>query len=183
MTKSKFRNTVVRVASASSDANEQDEIINLKSEMAKMNSTLDRLVDAFTNNGSTISNANDVDTQRQVSEAFAPLSSTRLHPIDSSPTGNDSSVSLHVSNIANDISQTEVIDMIKDSIGATHISSIKLLVPPWKDLSALDYISFKVDVNVKFRDAALDPSSWPEGVRCREFRSRLTNAWRPLHRN
>lgn len=187
MTKSKFRNTInhIRVASAASCTTEENEIQHLKSQMEKMNDTLDRLVHAFSSNSSAIpvaSCSNDEETPPRTGEDFAPLSSTMLQPIDPSSTANDSSISLHVSNIANDISQTEVIDMVKDSIGASHISSIKLLVPAWKDSSTLDFISFKVDVNVKYRKAALDPSSWPEGVRCREFKKRSTTAWRPINR-
>lgn len=46
------------------------------------------------------------------------------------------------------------------------------LVPVGKDLTTLDYVSFKVDVPGNLFDVLLSPSMWPKGVRVREFEHR-----------
>lgn len=46
------------------------------------------------------------------------------------------------------------------------------LVPAGKDLSTLDYVSFKVDVPGNLFNELLSPSMWPKGIRVREFEHR-----------
>jgi len=54
------------------------------------------------------------------------------------------------------------------------------LVKKGSDLSTLNFISYKIGVDSKYRDAALNPETWPTGVLFREFvDSRPKNFWRP----
>lgn len=54
------------------------------------------------------------------------------------------------------------------------------LVKQGTDVNSLNFISFKVGVDPKFRAVALDPSSWPKGILFREFEdSRRGNYWMP----
>lgn len=48
------------------------------------------------------------------------------------------------------------------------------------DVNTLNFVSFKVGVDPKYRNAALDPSTWPRGILFREFEdNRSSNYWMP----
>lgn len=63
-----------------------------------------------------------------------------------------------------------------------HCESAKAipLVKQGTDVKSLNFISFKVGIDPKYREAALNPSSWPKGILFREFEdSRASNYWLP----
>lgn len=54
------------------------------------------------------------------------------------------------------------------------------LVKQGTDVNSLNFISFKVGVDPKYRIAAMDPSSWPKGILFREFEdTQAKNYWMP----
>lgn len=54
------------------------------------------------------------------------------------------------------------------------------LVKMGVDVNSLNFISYKVGVDQKYRAAALDPSSWPKEALFREFEdTRANNYWMP----
>lgn len=54
------------------------------------------------------------------------------------------------------------------------------LVKKNADMSSLNFISFKVGMDVKYRDVALNPATWPQGILFREFEGASTkNYWAP----
>lgn len=90
----------------------------------------------------------------------SPLSSTKLEPIDEIRClSTDGNLQLYVSNIATDVSDGEVKDMVCKSIGAREVLGIKRLVAYGTDISTMDYVSYKVIVDVQFRSTATRSSS------------------------
>lgn len=113
-----------------------------------------------------------------------PLSSTKNnveHLANEQPSVvmQNSSLQLYISNIANDVTEDEIGSMVCEALGAERVLNVKCLVSPWKDISTLDYVSFKVVVGAQYRKAAFAASNWPTGVRIREFRDRYNSVWRP----
>nr|XP_029733376.1 uncharacterized protein LOC115269108 [Aedes albopictus] len=54
------------------------------------------------------------------------------------------------------------------------------LIKRGTDVNTLNFVSFKVGVDPKYRTAALDPSTWPRGILFREFEdNRSSNYWMP----
>lgn len=54
------------------------------------------------------------------------------------------------------------------------------LIKQGTDVNSLNFISFKVGVDPKYRSAALDPSSWPKGILFREFEdNKAKSFWMP----
>lgn len=113
----------------------------------------------------------------------SPLSSTKLNAVDTmEQITNNAHLQLYVSNIAPDVSERELKEMICDSIGAADVLHVKCLVPSWQNVSLLRYVSYKVTVDAQFRKSAFKISNWPNGVRCREFLDISNAAWRPSSR-
>lgn len=178
----RFRDTVNVVRSK--DCPVKNEVAILKAEVQKMSETLDCLVEraGFVSSivcTATTSKCPKTDVPQHSSiEDSPPLTSTRT--VFSPPVcTDDSTVKLHLSNIANDVTQDEVVRMIADSIGVQEIISIKCLKPVWKDVSTMDSISFKVEIADCHRSSALYSWRWPKGIRCREFVEFSNTTWRP----
>lgn len=53
------------------------------------------------------------------------------------------------------------------------------LVPKWKDISMLDYVSFKIVLDGKCKSLAMQQSTWPKGIKFREFVNQLNETWKP----
>lgn len=104
-------------------------------------------------------------------EPSCPLSSTKINEADHANEHTDEDVEVFVSNITLDVTDNEIEEMVCESTGARNVRSFKCLVPAWKDTLTMNYVSFKVAIDAKFRNAALKRSNWPVGVRCREFRN------------
>ena len=99
-----------------------------------------------------------------------PLSSTKNnveHLANEQPSVamQNSSLQLYISNIANDVTEDEIGSMVCEALGAKRVLNVKCLVSPWKDISTLDYVSFKVVVGAQYRKAAFAATNWPTGVR------------------
>lgn len=116
---------------------------------------------------------------RFADQKCSPLSSTKLNASDPAVNPDDTNLQLYVSNIAPDVKETDVKRMVCDSIGANDLINVKCLVPSWKNVHTLNFVSFKVTVHAQFRDAALRSSNWPSGVRCRIFKDFSDSVWRP----
>lgn len=153
----------------------QDEIDCLKSEVNRISEVVSKMATNITTapNQST-------STSTQCTYHHSPLSSTKLFANDPAP--NESLLQLYVSNIAPDVTENEVKQMVCESIGAPNVLDVKCLVPPWKDVSTLNYVSFKVTVDAQFRESAFRISNWPSGVRLRQFRDYYNSVWRPSTR-
>lgn len=150
---------------------------DLKSEIKRISSMVSQLVTG----NDDLPNETTVDSPivRALTNRF-PLSSTKLNAGNlTTQTPNDANLQLYVTNIAPDVTTSEVKQMVCQSIGADDVLHIKCLAPSWQNVSTLNFISFKVTVDALFRDAAFRTTNWPSGVRCREFREMCNSAWRP----
>lgn len=158
----------------------KNEVECLKSEVNRINAIVSQMV--------TSSNASKQPTPEQpvVRDPVcrSPLSSTRMNASDHLDilASNDTVLQLYVSNIAPDVTEHEVKQMVCESIGANDVYHVKCLAPSWRDTSTLNCISYKVTVDAKLRDCAFKASNWPSGVRCREFRDFSNSVWRPSSR-
>lgn len=93
----------------------------------------------------------------------------------------DGTFSLFLTNIDSHVNEEEINIMVSRSLGVTENEAIyvKKLVPKWKTNDALDYISFKVLLDDKFKPTALRADTWPTGITYREFIERPRNTWKP----
>lgn len=177
----RFRDTVNAVRSISCPVRE--EIEKLKTEVKAINDTLDCIkgkTPIVPDEGcSAITSGSPMNVPHPLSPGHSsPLTSTR---IGSSPSicTNATSLKLHLSNIANDVTEAEVVQMIANAIGVRDIISIKCLKPAWRDATTMDFISFKVEISDCHRLNALCSSRWPKEVKCREFKDFPNTTWRP----
>lgn len=95
------------------------------------------------------------------------------------PDGRNETFKLYLSNIAVDVSEDEVKRMVSDALCVDEIYAINCLKPSWKDASSLDFISFKVEIDKRCRGKAMNSSTWPKGIRYREFKEHTETTWRP----
>lgn len=82
---------------------------------------------------------------------------------------------LFFTRIKNSVTESDILKMVSASLNIDE-AIVKKLVPAWKDVSAMPYISFKVGINVRLKGLALLPSTWPSGICFREFRNTV---WEP----
>lgn len=93
----------------------------------------------------------------------------------------DRNFALLLTNIHNTVSGRDIQQMVSRSLGSSNefeCCSVKKLVPEWVDSNTLDYISFKVVLSEKWKTIAMCPSTWPEGIKFREF-VRRRKTWNP----
>lgn len=75
----------------------------------------------------------------------------------------------------------EVVEgLVRDGLRTQAPIKVISLVKKGADISSMNFVSFKVGVPIEFKDAALDPDSWPEGIVFREFEGQSKNrTWLP----
>ncbi|XP_062534865.1 uncharacterized protein LOC134204057 [Armigeres subalbatus] len=142
-----------------------DDIIELKAK-------IDSIMSMLSSNGECSS-----DTVMKLS---TPNQQTLLDDSARVSNGANYSFALLLTNIDSSVSEDDVQVMVSRCLGAcdTECKSIRKLVPRWVDTSSLDYISFKIVLNRKWKSIAMMPSTWPRNVKSREFRQRQCT-WKP----
>lgn len=95
-------------------------------------------------------------------------------------TGTEQRFQLVLSNIGSSVSEEDVKAMVCRCLGApaSDCDSVVKLVPKHVDLSLLDYICFKIVLKWRWKTLAMKSSTWPVGIKVREFFSRR-NVWQP----
>lgn len=160
----------------------EEEVIELKNTVAGIVQTLSSIVPAnqlnttvprhstpksthAPSNGTCISsvNANCDESQRS---PCAPI---------------DTDFSLFLSNIDASVTEWDVHQLVARSLGTTDPEPIDVvkLTSNWSGRRALDFVSFKVVLDRKYKDRAMNPSTWPVNVKFREFVKRSSNTWKP----
>lgn len=93
----------------------------------------------------------------------------------------EGSFSLFLTNIDGRVTEEEIGGLVSESLGLDQDCSIdvKKLVPKWKPDDVLDYASFKVMLNNKYKKTALQTHTWPPGIMYREFFNRTRKTWKP----
>lgn len=84
---------------------------------------------------------------------------------------------LFFTRIKNDVTELTMSRMVQECLSSDAPIEVKMLVPAWKNPSMLPYISFKIGIDVNFKEAALRSSTWPVGLCFREFRNCV---WEPI---
>lgn len=92
----------------------------------------------------------------------------------------DDSFALVLTNIDGSVTERDIQQMVSRCLGAPdgECENIRKLVPRWVDCTTLDYVSFKVSLNSRWKSAAMKSSTWPGNVKFREFKKRQA-AWKP----
>lgn len=71
--------------------------------------------------------------------------------------------------------------MVSQCLGASSADckTVKKLVPIGVDYNSLDYVSFRIILNEKWRTIAMRSSTWPKSIKFREFVKRQHATWKP----
>lgn len=155
-----------------------------KTEVNALKVEVERISQIVSEMSSISTKTEEISMRRQSGFEESPLSSTMFPATDQmSRASNDTRLELYVSNIATDVSENEVVQMVCESLGTKEVFGIKCLVGSGTIISTLDYVSYKITVGAKFRSCALRSSTWPDGIRCREFRNTSKTTWRPSNRS
>lgn len=76
---------------------------------------------------------------------------------------------LYLSRIARHVTEADISQLVKNCLQTEDSIEVRKLVRKGADLAQFAFISFKVGVDVKLKNTALDPTVWPKGVYFREF--------------
>lgn len=187
MSNSKFRNTVNGLKTAEHKA--ETGVADLRTEVSKLYEIVNHLESALqrtvTEAPSQETSIGDADDRKLLSSTVVQQDekSSEVKPRLRINSQDERKLALHLSNIANDVTEQEVAEMVTDVFGIKRVPAVQLLVPSWKDKSSLAFISFKVEIDPSLRTKALTSSIWPAGIRCREFRDYSKDVWRPINRS
>lgn len=117
------------------------------------------------------------DTRHQMT-AQCDMQSTSQTTVD----GTDGSCfSLLLTNIDNTTSESDIETMVSGCLGVPvgDCLNVRKLVSKRTNCRLLDYISFKVTLNDRWKDRAMSESTWPNGIVFREFQVQHRNVWKP----
>lgn len=91
---------------------------------------------------------------------------------------------LFFTRIRNTVSEQQMLEVVSGSLGNESRKStvIKKLVPCWKDVTTMPYVSFKVGIDPGLKNIALLPSTWPTGICFREFQDHI-RVWEPYRQD
>lgn len=84
---------------------------------------------------------------------------------------------LYLSRIHSSVKAEAIADLAKECLQCDENFKVVPLVKKDADLSAMSFISFKVGMDEKFRDSALNPATWPHGILFREFEDSSTKKY------
>lgn len=76
---------------------------------------------------------------------------------------------LYLSRIDPGVSEDDVITLVQECLKCDDTIVVRKLLKKDADLASLQFISFKVGLNIKYKNAALNTSTWPSGILFREF--------------
>ncbi|XP_058456595.1 uncharacterized protein LOC131433992 [Malaya genurostris] len=87
---------------------------------------------------------------------------------------------IYLSRFHPSVSKEMVSQLTKDGLQCSEDVTVIPLVKKDVDVNTLNFVSFKVGILPKFREAALNPDTWPQGVLFREFEdNKKQNIWYP----
>ncbi|XP_055524673.1 uncharacterized protein LOC129718196 [Wyeomyia smithii] len=87
---------------------------------------------------------------------------------------------LYLSRIHPSVKTEAIVELAKESLQCNEPIKVIPLLKRNADLSTMNFISFKVGMDKKYRDIALDVETWPRGVVFREFDgTNAKNFWAP----
>lgn len=128
-----------------------------------------------------------VSTQRHSTPINSPkplnsVSACRSECSRSSTHNRGDSFSLLLTNIDRRATENEITSLVSQSlcVPEPECMDVTKLVPRWKSCANLDFISFKVVLPGRWKQLALNASTWPREVKVREFTCRKNiDPWKP----
>lgn len=88
---------------------------------------------------------------------------------------------LYLSGVSPKAPDEKVIEMVKNRLETDDLTVVKL-VPRGKDTNNLTFVSFKIGMKLDLRAKAMTSSTWPVGIRFREFENHSSSRvgfWNP----
>lgn len=88
---------------------------------------------------------------------------------------------MYLSNIDKCVTENDISVMVSRTL-KTPVSNcydVVKLVSKCRNTTTLDYVSFKVVLNVELKPLALSASTWPKQIKFREFVNRMNETWKP----
>lgn len=88
---------------------------------------------------------------------------------------------LYLSRAARTVTVEQVTKLAMKRLGTTDVE-VYSLVAKGKDINRMNFISFKIGMDMKLKEKALSLSTWPAGLLVREFEKRsnaVENVWEP----
>lgn len=184
----KARDTVpdsprAHLSSTSSVAAELDE---LRSQVAKINDAISKIVDQISPSDPTVPthrHSTPVSTPSPSSNAFTCTIKQRHDDKRTIKQSHDESFSFVLSNIDCSATETDIVRLVSHSLCVPEPECMRIskLVPNWKNCYDMDYISFKIVIDKRWKRTALNAKTWPRNVKFREFVNRLDNTWKPMN--
>lgn len=184
-----FQNAISSVGNSINELTKNQEAANaeLKSVLAKHSEQIAQLSSRIQSTTPTIADSvSRRAMKRRRTEELAPIAKPLLGGTKSTDDVSIATVPpptplfwIYLSRLHTSVKPDIVEKLTKDSL---HCESAKAvpLVKQGTDINSLNFISFKVGVDPKYRLSALDPSSWPKGILFREFEdNRAKNFWMP----
>lgn len=96
--------------------------------------------------------------------------------------GNESGeFSLYLTNIDNSATESDISLLVSRSLRVplSSCNDVVKLVPKWKNVNQMEYVSFKVVLKSDMKLLALQASTWPKEIKYREFKHRMNDTWKP----
>lgn len=178
----------MRTSSTSEDSSFlRVELSDLKAQVSSIADTLQRMI-PFNNSVGTLHHSTPISSN----EASNKVSDTHGEAVERERTDLQENepiehryFSLLLTNIVNTASENDIELMVHRCLGAPagECLSVVKLVSSRVDCNLLDYISFKVILKWRWKEIALCSSTWPNGIKFREFCRRSSNVYKPKCNN
>lgn len=184
----RFRENYSTVETTSTDLPKAivDDVNQLKNTVAEIVQTLSQLVNipdpiAPHNRSTPTSSPKTFDGINEI------ISSTKQNPENVQlPTETDESLdenvfSLYLTNIDKRATENDISLMVARQLDVPLAECLEVvkLVPKWRNSNTLDFVSFKIVLDRQLKSTAMTASTWPKGVKYREFVNRFNGIWQP----
>lgn len=165
----------------------EEEVQELRSTVADILQTLSKIVPHASTNSvkpchSTPNSSLVLSSKRDANDVNAANMKCNEDQRRSQCSTADSNFSLFLSNIDLSVTEEDVHAMVSRSLGTPQPERIDItkLTSIWNSRRSMDYLSFKVVLDKKWKVRAMDPATWPNNVRFREFVNKNNDTWRPV---
>lgn len=157
------------------------QIVKLSADIANINQTVQNM----------ISRSNACERQKKSNDVTTPHQSKLLCGTkENTPSFSNCSTSspscsasryfwLYFTRIASFTTENDMRNLVRESLHYDGRIFVRKLVPPWEDPATMDYVSFKIGIVNTLKDMAMDSSTWPKGLRFREFITIENTIWEP----
>lgn len=154
-----------------------DEVKQLKATVAEILETLSKIVPAASSSEAPLLHSTPISSCQLLNQTEA--SGPNRESDERLRTTNDGDFSLFLSNIDECATERDVQKMVLQALGTHEPENVDIvkLTSKWNHRRKLDYISFKVVLNKRWKPRAMNPCVWPKNVKFREFRQSET--WKP----